>query len=109
MSPDEEKIFDRKFDEMLAVCSPEVKVIYGSKRDEIKKLVDTVQRGNTETDHMLRARLGPLYPFVVPQEMVFIPLRPTDNTLPVDKHEQAKPVKSCWSMLLNAENQKNTK
>jgi hypothetical protein len=67
MKPEDEKVFDEQLDKMLAGCPKEVRDIYEAKRAELKKLTNEVRLGMKATDDMLRHRLGPLYPFIVPQ------------------------------------------
>jgi hypothetical protein len=78
MKPEEEKTFDKQFDQLLSTCSPEIRHIFESRREEYKYLVDQAQVGYKASDDMLKNRLGPLYPFLVPQgkEIRFEMLRP---------------------------------
>ena len=64
---EDEKVFDEQLDKILAQVPKEVRDMYEAKRAELKKLADNVQLSIKATDDMLRQRLGPLYPFVVPQ------------------------------------------
>jgi hypothetical protein len=81
METNDEKAFDEQFSEILAKSTPEIRSLLEPQREKYKKLAETIQRQNDSIDKMLRARLGPLYPFFVPQgkEIPLIPLRPINK------------------------------
>jgi hypothetical protein len=81
MKPEDEKAFDENFDKLLAGCSQEVRDLLEEHRADYKRVCDEVDRGIKATDDMLKARLGPLYYFMVPQgkEIPLYQIRPRES------------------------------